>query len=254
MITIKDLSFRYDRTNRDVLNELNFEIVPGTVNVLLGLNGCGKTTLIKLLAGLLDVNHGDIQYDGKSIKDLPIKERSKVFAYVAQIRSGNDEFLVKDYLAYGFVNTLKFYESPKKEQLEQVDAIAKRFNIEHLLGKELGQLSGGEKQIVTIASAIIQNTPIVILDEPTSALDLKNQNLVLSILKDIAKDGKTIIMSSHNPNHALFLDANVLLMNDGEIKKIGNAKEIINVDILKEVYGDAICLSKDLPYSEISFN
>ncbi len=254
MITIKDLSFRYDRTNYDVLKELNFEIAPGTVNVLLGLNGCGKTTLIKLLAGLLDVNHGDIQYDGKSIKELAIKYRSKIFAYVSQIKSGNEEFLVRDYLAYGFVNALKFYESPKKEQLEQVDVIAKRFNIEHLLDKELGQLSGGEKQIVTIASAIIQNTPIVILDEPTSALDLKNQNLVLSILKDIANDGKTIIMSSHNPNHALFLGANVLLMNNGEIKKIGNAKEIINVDTLKEVYGDTICLSKDLSYDEISFS
>lgn len=253
MIIIKDLSFRYDRTNNNVLNDLNFEIVPGTVNVLLGLNGCGKTTLIKLLSGLLDVNQGDIQYDGKSIKELPIKDRSKAFAYVAQIQSGNNEFLVKDYLAYGFVNTLKFYESPNKKQLEQINIIAKKFNIEHLLCKELGQLSGGEKQIVTIASAIIQNTPIVILDEPTSALDLKNQNLVLAILKDIAKEGKTIIMSSHNPNHALFLDANVVLMNNGNIKKIGDAKEIIKVDLLKEVYGDAICLSSDLTYKEISF-
>ena len=253
MITIKDLSFKYEKSLKNVLNSISFEINPGTVNVLLGLNGCGKTTLIKLLAGLLDIMEGDILYDGKSIKELSIKDRSKTFAYVAQIRSGNEEFLVKDYLAYGFVNTLKFYESPKKEQLDEIDVIAKRFNIEHLLDKQLGQLSGGEKQIVTIASAIIQNTPIVILDEPTSALDLKNQNLVLSILREIAKEGKTIIMSSHNPNHALFLDGNVLLMNNGQIVKNGIAKDIVNADALKEVYGDAICYSSDLDYKEISF-
>lgn len=254
MLEIKNLSFKYDKNLKYVLNSISFEVVPGTVNVLLGLNGCGKTTLIKLLAGLLDIREGDILYDGKSIKDLPIKDRSKTFSYVAQIRSGNDEFMVRDYLAYGFVNSLRFYESPKKEQLAEVEKVASRFKIEHLLNKKLGQLSGGEKQIVTIASAIIQNTQTIILDEPTSALDLKNQNLVLSILRDVAKEGKTIIMSSHNPNHALFLDSNVILMNKGEIAKIGDAKDIINVDVLKQVYGDSLCLSVDLPYKEISFN
>ncbi len=254
MLEIKNLSFKYDKYLNYILNNISFEVAPGTVNVLLGLNGCGKTTLIKLLAGLLDIREGDVLYGNKSIKELPIKDRSKTFSYVAQIRSGNDEFLVKDYLAYGFVNSLKFYESPKVSQLEEVEKVAKRFNIGLLLNKKLGQLSGGEKQIVTIASAVIQNTPTIILDEPTSALDLKNQNLVLSILRDIAKEGKTIIMSSHNPNHALFLDSNVILMNKGEIANIGDAKDVINLETLKQVYGDSLCLSVDLPYKEVSFN
>ena len=117
----------------------------------------------------------------------------------------------------------------------------------------MNQLSGGEKQIVTIATAILQDTPIILLDEPTSALDLKNQNLVLSLLKEISKDGKTIIFSSHNPNHALFLEANVLLMSEGKIIIEGASESIIKKEILRKVYGELLCFSYELPYNEVSF-
>jgi len=253
MIKVKNLSFQYSKGTKMVLDDLSFEIQPGTVNVLLGLNGCGKTTLIKLMAGLIDLNNGDILYDETSLKKISIKERSKVFSYVAQKNTNSDDFYVKDYLTYGFVNSLKFYETPKTEQLEAMKRISQKLKIEHLLDKKIGQLSGGEKQIITIAAAIIQNTPIIILDEPTSALDLRNQNLVLTVLSEISREGKTIILSSHNPNHALFLNANVLLMNHGKIVKCGLSGEIVNTKILKDVYGESICFSEELPYKEISF-
>ena len=253
MIQIKNLSFQYYKGSKKVLDGLSFEIQPGTVNVLLGLNGCGKTTLIKTMAGLIVPNLGEILYDGVSLKKISIKDRSKVFSYVAQKSMNSDDFYVKDYLTYGFVNSLKFYESPKPEQLESVKMISQKLKIEHLLDKKMGQLSGGEKQIVTIAVAIIQDTPIIILDEPTSALDLRNQNLVLTVLGEIAKEGKTIILSSHNPNHALFLNANVLLMNNGKIVKYGSSSEIINKEMLKDIYGESLCFSEELPYKEISF-
>ena len=118
----------------------------------------------------------------------------------------------------------------------------------------MGKISGGERQIVTIATCILQNTPIILLDEPTSALDLTNQNMVLSVLKSYAvNEKKTIILSSHNPNHALFLNSNVALMKDGKILKYGTSKDIITIDTLKEVYGANICLSNELDYQEISF-
>lgn len=253
MITVKNLIFQYYKGNRKVLDDLTFDVEPGSVNVLLGLNGCGKTTLIKLMAGLLEASSGQILYDNKSLKNIPISERSKIFAYVSQRVTYNDDFLVKDYLTYGFANMLKFYETPKEEHLKKVDNIAKKLNIEHLLNKKMNQLSGGEKQIVTIATAILQDTPIILLDEPTSALDLKNQNLVLSLLKEISKDGKTIIFSSHNPNHALFLEANVLLMSEGKIIIEGASESIIKKEILRKVYGELLCFSYELPYNEVSF-
>ena len=114
-------------------------------------------------------------------------------------------------------------------------------------------LSGGERQVVMIAASILQDTPIILLDEPTSALDLKNQNMVLTLLKEISKEGKTIILSSHNPNHALFLESNVILLNEGKILEEGHSNKIIKVDILEKVYGETLCYSKDLEYQEVSF-
>ena len=254
MIIIKNLNFNYYKGTKKVINNLSVKIEKGTINILLGLNGCGKTTLIKLLSGLLEPTSGEIFYDNRLLKDISIKERSKIFSYVSQKSINSDDFNVKDYLTYGVVNSLKFYELPKDEHEKEVLQVSKKLNIEHLLDKKIGQLSGGEKQIITIAAAIIQYTPVIILDEPTSALDLKNQNSVLSLLKEIAKDGKTIILSSHNPNHALFLNANVLLMNNGTIIKSGQSNEVIKKEQLKEIYGNSLCYSNELPYNEISFN
>lgn len=253
-IKISNLSFKYDKKDKqDVLKNINLEIKEGTMNVLLGLNGCGKTTLIKLLAGLEKPNEGAIYYGDKDLQTIKIRERAKIFAYVPQQANVTNDIPVRQYLSYGTTNTLAFYEHPGKEEMEKVDAMAERLHITHLLDKNLGEISGGELQIVLIACSLIQDTPTLLLDEPTSALDMKNQNLVLSILKEVAKEGKTIVFSSHNPNHALFLDSNVVLVHNGEICGEGSAKELINIEKLKPIYGDHICVSKDLGYEEISF-
>ncbi len=253
-IKISNLSFKYNKKSpKNVLNNLSLEIKPGTINVLLGLNGCGKTTLIKLLAGLEKPNEGLITYDDRDLQSIKIKERSKIFTYVAQHANVTSDISVRQYLSYGTTNTLAFYEHPGKEEMRLVENIASKLNISHLLDLNLSEISGGELQIVLIASSLIQNSEIILLDEPTSALDLKNQNLVLSVLKDIANEGKTIILSSHNPNHALFLDANVILINKGIIVNEGPSNELIKADKLKSLYGDRVCYSKDLNYDEISF-
>lgn len=252
-ISIKNLSFKYPSSDRQIINNLNLEIEKGSITVLLGLNGCGKTTLIKLLAGLLTYKEGSITYNSEELKTTRIKERSKIFSYVPQKTYAADDYFVRDYLSYGFINSLKFYESPKKEQLDKIQEISKQLNIEHLLDKKMGQISGGERQIVSVASCLLQNTEIILLDEPTSALDLKNQSLVLDVLKDLCdKKEKTILLTTHNPNHALMLGANVILMNEGQIIKQGKAVDIINIDLLKPIYGNSIIYSKDLPYKEVS--
>ena len=254
-IKTSNLSFKYDKkAAKPVLNSINLEIKEGSVNVLLGLNGCGKTTLIKLLAGLEKPTEGIILYDEQDLQTIRIKERAKKFSYVPQQANVTNDVPVRQYLSYGTTNTLAFYEHPGKEEMKLVEDTAEKLHITHLLDKNLGEISGGELQTVLIACSLIQNTPIMLLDEPTSALDMKNQNLVLSILKDIAKEqNKTIILSSHNPNHALFLDSNVVLIHDGVVREEGPAKELIKVEKLVPIYGDHVCVSKDLGYEEISF-
>ena len=253
-INIKNLCFSYGRKFDPVLKNVNFSISDNTITVLLGLNGCGKTTLIKAIAGLFNNITGEISYNDTLLSSLSIRERSKLIAYVPQKISGIDDVKVEDYLTYGMVNSLKFYQTPSQSEKQKTIDMANKFHIEHLIHKNMSELSGGERQIVSLVSSLLQNTKIILLDEPTSALDLKNQSLVLSILKEISKrENKTIILSSHNPNHALFLECNVALMNEGKILKFGPANKIINVEDLRCIYGDNVCLSKDLPYTEISF-
>ena len=254
MIEVKNLSFQYQRKGKLVLDKLNFSCEKGTVNVLIGLNGSGKTTLIKTIAGLLKNYQGDIFIGSENLKELSIKERAKRMAYVSQRSNAVDDFPVLDYLLFGTVNKMNFYQSPKEEDKNRVLVRAEEFGITHLLDKKLGEISGGEKQIVSICGAVVQDTDLVVLDEPTSALDIKNQHAVLSIIKKIAKEqGKTFILSSHNPNHALYLDSNVLLLKNGNILAKGQAKDIINIEALKSVYGEDICYSAELLYREISF-
>ena len=254
MIDVKELSFQYQRKGKLVLDKLNFSCEKGTVNVLIGLNGSGKTTLIKTIAGLLENYQGEVFIDGENLKSLSIKERAKKMAYVSQRSNAVEDFPVLDYLLFGTVNKMNFYQSPKEEDKKRVLDCAKQFGIMHLIDKKLGEISGGERQIVSICAAIVQDTNLVILDEPTSALDIKNQHAVLSIIKKIAKEqGKTFILSSHNPNHSLYLNSNVFLLKSGTIVAQGRAEDIINIEALNTVYGDDICYSVELPYKEISF-
>lgn len=253
-IEIKDLFFKYSKHDDYILKGINLAIKENSVNIILGLNGSGKTTLLRQLAGLEIADKGYIYYENNDINSLSYQKRSKIFSYVPQHISIKGDIEIREYLSFGTVNSLTFYESPKRKQFDLIESIAKELNICHLLHKKIGEISGGEKQLVLIASALIQNTPVIILDEPTSALDIKNQHLVLSILKNEAiKRNKTIILTSHNPNHALFLNANVIMINGGQIENVGLASEMINPKQLFNIYGDSICLSKELKYDEISF-
>ena len=253
-IKVVNALFKYNKkSNKEIIDIPMLNIYEGTINVVLGLNGSGKSTLIKLLTGLEKCDSGAIFYDELNLSDVKIRERSKIFSYVPQQSIIEGDVLVRDYLSFGTTNNLAFYASPKEDDIRRVERIADKLNITHLLDKRIGEVSGGEKQIILIACALVQNTPIIILDEPTSALDIKNQHLVLTVLKELQKDNKTIILSSHNPNHALYLDADVVLIDGGKVVKTGSSKELINIDVLKEIYGDKITKSKSLDYDEISF-
>lgn len=253
-IKIKDLSYAYLKNRTETISSLNLDINDREIVLILGLNGSGKTTLIKNIAGLLKPSSGEIFVNNQDIFKISIKERSKLIAYVSQKTNALEDVIIEDYLTFGFVSDLKFYERPKKEHLDKVHRYAEKFNITSLLKKPIDEVSGGERQIVSICSALLQNTSAILLDEPTSALDLKNQNIVLNILKEIAtEENKTIVLSSHNPNHALYLNSSVVLLKNGKIINQGKASDVIVPDVLKEVYGDNICYSKDLSRKEIGF-
>ena len=253
-IELENVTFSYGKGKRKVLDGVGLSCEPGSVNALIGLNGCGKTTLIKVMAGLEKPSAGTVRYYGRDLSELTFRERASVLAYVRQNYGSLSDYSVKDYLLFGTANKLDLFDVPGKGEKEAVREIVERFGITHLYDKKLGELSGGERQIVSVCSAMVQDSKVVLLDEPCSALDIVNQNKVLTILNSIAKDSeKTILFSTHNPNNALYTEANVFLLGSGKIIDSGPAEEIITPDRLKPIYGEGICYSKDQPYNEISF-
>ena len=237
-----------------MLKDINLKIEEGTINVLLGLNGCGKTTLLKLIAHLLKVEDSKIFIKDDDVNNLNNRTRAKLISYVPQLSSSEEDFLVKDFLLFGFVSNLKFYEEPNQEHAIKMNDAARKVDIELLLNKKLNELSGGERQKVYICSAYLQDTPLIVLDEPMSALDLKNQSLIVDVLKELREEGKTIILSTHNPNIALVLDSKVILMNNGEIYRLGHCNDIVKVEILKTIYGDKLISTKEAEDDEVTIS
>jgi len=253
-LRVDNLSYAYYK-NDLVIKNMTVELEFNKIHTLLGLNGSGKTTLIKLLAGLFAPKTGAVYLNGQDLRLISNLEKSKSISYVRQGTTTGDDHFVKDYLSFGMMNQLSWYQSPTTQQLEKVNQTAIKFGIENILEKKMNELSGGQKQIVMICRAFVQDTDIIILDEPTSALDFKNQSLVLKLLKDlVVSENKTIILSTHNPNHALYLDSNVILIKDGMIVKSGCSKDMITTEMLKQVYGSNVAYSNDLDYREVTIN
>ncbi len=250
-LIIKNLNFYYKK--KQVLNNLNISLKEKNISVLLGLNGCGKTTVLKLITGLLKVKENSIIINNQSINQFTNHDLSKIISYVPQLTNSSNSFKVFDYLTYAIANSIKFYAKPSIKQMDEILKIAKEFSIEDLLERNMNQLSGGQLQMVYICSALVQNTPIIVLDEPLSALDIKNQYKVIELLKYLKLKGKTIILSCHNPNICLHLESNVFLMKGGKIINEGKASEIIKPKILEKVYGKNLKFSKDSIYNEITF-
>lgn len=250
-IEISNLSFGYDKKDL-VLDDISFNIEEFSTTAVLGKNGSGKSTLLKILTGLEHHSSGNVLLKGKPISEYSILERSKQIAYVGQDIFNQFDFSVEDYLLFGVTNSLSLISAPKQRHKEKVYEYVSRFEIKHLLEKKMDKISGGEKQIIMLCKAFIQGSDIVVLDEPLSALDFENQNKILNLLKNISNKGKTIIFSTHNPNNALFLDANTIMLSSKKIVFNGKARKDLTIEALNAVYGNIVGKSSEHPYDEFS--
>ena len=234
LFEVKNISFDYD--GEEIFSDISFSIDRGDVLCILGPNGTGKTTLIKCLNGLHDINSGEILIEGRNIKKLSFKQISKHIGYIPQSHVPSFPFKVFDVVLMGRAPYLNLTDSPKSEDVEIATEALKTLGIEDLKDKEYTNLSGGERQLVFLARVLCQKPDILILDEPTSHLDFGNQIKLLEIIDNLAKTGLSIIMSSHFPDHAFLSSTKVAIMKDKKFIDFGVPDDVVTEDNLKKAY------------------
>lgn len=236
---VKNISGGY--TEGFFLENINFKLYPGKMHALLGLNGSGKTTIMKMVCGLLKVKSGKVLVEDKDILTMKERERAKIISYVPQQSHIVYDTSVIDVVLMGVSPYLKIFQSPDKNHIEEAYKVLKILGIEDLAHTNYQILSGGLKQMVIIARAILQNGRYMVLDEPDSSLDLVNKRSLMKKLRDITdRFQKGSLISMHNPEYALNYCDNIILIKDGTVLEIDiNREDIGSVEEkLSEVYGN----------------
>ena len=231
MITVKNVSFSYVK-EKEVLHDVSFEIKDNECVILLGPNGVGKSTLISLILGSLKVNKGEILFNEKPIKELSSKEKAEELSYVPQLINGNS-LTVEDTVLLGRLPFYKIY--PSKIDYQKTHEILEKFNLIDLKDKQTNEISGGERQKVSIARGFIQESKTIIFDEPTSNLDIKAQQEIISLIQK-EKGNHSFLISIHDINQALNVGDKFIFLKEGEVKYVVD-KSGITEELLKDVYG-----------------
>lgn len=230
MIEIKNVSKTYNGKKK-VLNNISFKIESGEIFAFIGHNGAGKTTMIKCIMGILDFEEGDILVDNKSIKEEPL-ECKRIMAYVA-----DNPDLYENMKAIDFINFIcDMYEVSEDIRRENTLKYAKMFEIEDKLNDDISSLSHGMKQKIALIAALAHNPKVLIMDEPFVGLDPKAVYDMKEIMRDMAKEGKTIFFSTHILDVAEKLCDRVAIIKDGTIVKVGKMKDIKGDESLEQVF------------------
>jgi iron complex transport system ATP-binding protein len=233
---VNDVDFTYPGGKKKVLDGVNLTLDSGEILCILGPNGAGKSTLLSCLDGLLKPQHGEIILGGKDLRDLSVREIAKAVAFVPQSVNPAFDYSVLDYVIMGRAPNIGMLQRPGDADIAVcVDAL-KSLSIEHLATKSYMEISGGERQQVTIARAIAQNPKVILFDEPTAHLDYGNQHRVLLLIRSMCRRGYSVVITTHNPDHALLLGGKVAILNrDGKLK-IGSPDVIVTERYLREIY------------------
>ncbi len=251
-IYLEDVCFSYDSAL--ILKNLSMKISGSRICFIMGNNGSGKTTLLKNMMGFLSPQRGKILIGGREVSSIDRRTLSKLISYVPQAIHLNTDFSVIDYLILGRTPHIGINSKLSKKDYEIVDKFSDMLGIVSIYDIPFNKLSGGQKQTVAIARSLIQDTPLIIMDEPMSALDIGKQVDLLRVLTDLAKEGKTIVLTTHNPNHAIAIDSDACFLQDGEIAAFGKSSDVIQDELLRQIYGDYISLDHGEKTDAVVFN
>lgn len=240
-LEIEGLHFSYGAN--EILAGIDLAVSTGEVCCLMGLNGCGKSTLVDCILGVNHPSAGTIAVGGDAVGELGARELAHRLAYVPQTHERSFPFLVKDVVAMGCSASQPFSGPTAGQTDEAVGDALERCRISHLAQRPYTQLSGGEVQLVILARALVQATPFLLMDEPTAHLDFRNELYFQETVASLVRErGVGVLMTTHSPNQTFYfedvgLDATVAMMRDGMIAAYGSPGEILTEELFSELYG-----------------
>lgn len=235
-LTVDDITFGYDE-GRDVLDRLSLSYDSPDVFCILGANGQGKSTLLQCIIGDYRIRSGRILVNGKQVKDYPAREMARKIAYIPQTHVPSFAYPVIDIVTMGRTSRMGYLANPGKDDETFAMAQLEYLGIGHLRDQPYTDISGGERQLVMIASALAQEPELLILDEPTAHLDFGNQYRFIELVDKLRAKGMGVLMTTHFPDHALELNGTTAILRDGRIRETGAARDIITNQSMRHLYG-----------------
>jgi ABC-type cobalamin/Fe3+-siderophores transport system ATPase subunit len=247
MLNVTNLHTGYYK--KEIVHGISFSVERGDFVCVIGANGCGKTTAIKGILGLLPLYEGSVEVDGrefagKANASVSAKDRAKVFAYIPQIHGLPFPFLVSDVVLLGRTPHLQSsVAGPSNRDKEAAYHALEMLGVESIARQNYTELSGGQQQLVLVARALAQEPQILIMDEPTASLDFGNQQLVLERMQNLSRQGMSVLMVTHDPHHALLCANKVIVMENGRIVRTGTPEETITTETLEQIYNTQVLVT-----------
>ena len=233
-VEVKNLCFSYGE--HEVLHDVSFSVAAGEYLSILGPNGVGKSTLFRCVLGLLRNYTGSVTVEGRDAKSLSIREAARLIAYIPQSTHPAFNYSVRDIVLMGTTSGLGTFSTPRKEDVRRVNEALEKIGILEL-GERCFHRISGERQLALIARALVQRAPVLMLDEPTASLDFGNQLLVLGCARELAREGYTVIQTTHNPEQSFMFSDRILALHGGRVLTEGGPKEVLTPELMRELYG-----------------
>lgn len=243
MVLVRVLGIEVRYNSIKALEDISIEVLEGEVVAIIGPNGSGKTTLLKTIDGIIRPFKGSVYIDMKEVSTISRRELAKLIGFVPQIMNIQHGFRVIDFVLTGRRPYIELV--PRSFDVEVALSALKAVNAEHLVGRDITELSSGELQRVIIARALAAEPKVLLLDEPTSNLDLRFQVEIMKLIKELSiRRSVTTIMALHDLTHAYRYSDKVLVLNGGKVYGVGKPEEVLTKEVIKAVYGvDAEVLS-----------
>ncbi len=221
--------------NRRILDDINVGIAEGRITAVMGPNGCGKTTLLRCIGGLLEPHSGQVLIDDKPVQDYSARALAQKMAFVRQHAQTDFDFSAFETVLMGRNPYQKRLQNESQADWDIVEQCMRQTNTWHLRFSKPDQMSGGELQRVMIARALAQQTPVLLLDEPVSSLDIAHQLEIMHLLREARE--KTILIVIHDLNLALQFCDDLLLFHEGRLLYHGAVADGLTPENIRTVYG-----------------